>query len=68
MSILVLQPRMTIRKAGEFTRGVGVNVRIGASVSVVGAMFVLLGRKVGVVVMVAIAGVADAPMMTGVGL
>jgi len=31
-------------------------------------MFVLVGRKVGVVVVVVIAGVADEPMITGVGL
>ena len=31
-------------------------------------MFVLVGRKVGVDVVVAIAGVADEPMITGVGL
>jgi len=73
MSMLVLHPKTTMRSAGAFTSGVGVNVLIGTSVNVGGAMFVLVGKKVGVMVAVGwmVTGVADAfvtPMMTGVGL
>lgn len=59
---------MLILRSGVFTNGVGVKVLIGVSVNVAGAIFVLVGRKVGVLVAVEIAGVGDAPMITGVGL
>lgn len=68
--MLVLHPKMTIRSAGAFTSLVGVKVWTGICVSVMGGIFVLVGKKVGVIVDVAVAaiGVDVMPTFAGVGL
>ena len=70
MSMLVLHPSTMICRVGMLTELVGVNVLTGITVAVACAMLVLVGKKVGVMVDVAITGVADAfvtPITTGVG-
>ena len=67
----VLQPSTTIYRAGALTRLVGVYVYMGAVVAVIGGMFVLVGKNVGVIVASGLDAVADvfvAPMTIGVGL
>ena len=69
--MLVLHPSTMICRAGMLTELVGVNVLMGTAVTVAGTMFVLVGRNVGVLVAVAIIGVADAgvtPMTMGVAV
>jgi hypothetical protein len=70
MSMLVLHPSTSIRSDGALDMLVGVKVLAGMLVFVDCTMFVPVGKKVGVMVDVAITGVADAfvtPMITGVG-
>jgi len=67
-SMLVLHPSMMICRAGMAVALVGVRVLTGVSVAC--TLFVLVGKKVGVMVDVAMTGVADVfvtPMITGVG-